>query len=208
MRHIALVLLLIITLVSQAQQKIKVACIGNSITEGTSIDSVQRYPAQLQRLLGDGYEVKNFGISGRTLLKKGDHPYWQEEKYQIALAWQPDIVIIKLGTNDSKPQNWIYADEFETDFKDLIHSFKDLPGKHRIFLCTPIPVFRESWGISARIVEEEIVPLIEKIARAERVGLIDLYRAIRQKPELAPDGVHPNADGAGVIAQEIFKIVR
>ena len=94
---------------------IKVACIGNSITDGFGIDmrTAYGYPAQLQQLLGKDYWVKNFGVSSRTMLNKGDYPYMNEMAWKDALAFKPDIVIIKLGTNDSKPENWQYAAEFK-----------------------------------------------------------------------------------------------
>ena len=118
-------------LTAGGQERIKVACVGNSITEGSGIVESMRYPSQLQKLLGENFEVRNYGLGGRTLLKKGDYPYWQEEKYKEVLAWVPDIVIIKLGTNDSKPQNWIYAEDFIADYRAFIQSFKKLPGKHK-----------------------------------------------------------------------------
>ncbi|MBO5015861.1 MAG: alpha/beta hydrolase fold domain-containing protein, partial [Bacteroidaceae bacterium] len=91
-----------------AKDAIRVACIGNSITDGSGIDMASQhgYPAILQQKLGKDYWVKNFGVSGRTMLNKGDRPYMNELAWRDALAFQPDIVIIKLGTNDSKPQNW------------------------------------------------------------------------------------------------------
>src|SRR5688572_17385852 len=193
----------IFTIAASAQQKIKVACVGNSITEGLDIDSTMRYPAQLQRLLGDQYEVRNYGIGGRTLLKKGDFPYWQEAKYQEVLGWNPDIVVIKLGTNDSKAQNWIYSEEFEGDYRALIQSFKKLASKPRIFICMPIPVFKEEWGITESIVKDEIIPTVIRVSKSEAVTLIDLYTPMQSKSDLVPDGVHPNAGGATVIAETV-----
>src|ERR1700743_1835841 len=114
--------------VAFAQSKIKVACVGNSITFGYGLKPGEAYPTILQQLLGDKYEVSNFGISSRTLLRKGDKPYWNEAKYKEVLALNPDIVIIKLGTNDPKPQNWQYKDDFVKDYEDFIESFKQLPS--------------------------------------------------------------------------------
>nr|WP_199200271.1 GDSL-type esterase/lipase family protein [Adhaeribacter arboris] len=110
-----LAFLFICPFIGFSQSKIKVACVGNSITEGAGVETGKKYPEQLQTLMGDTYEVKNYGIGGRTLLKKGDYPYWNEVKYQEVLQWQPNIVIIKLGTNDSKPQNW----QHKADFKKI-----------------------------------------------------------------------------------------
>ena len=92
----------------QAAEKIKVACVGNSITYGYTLDNRERdaYPSQLQRLLGDSYIVGNFGKSGATLLEKGHRPYVKQEEYQQALQFAADIVVIHLGINDTDPRNW------------------------------------------------------------------------------------------------------
>src|SRR5438046_5593511 len=103
------------------QAKIKVACIGDSITQG--VGSKVPWPAILQKMLGEKWEVKNYGVSARTLLKKGDHPFDKEKKYTDAQSYKPDVVIIMLGTNDTKPQNWKFKDEFAADYKDMIAHF-------------------------------------------------------------------------------------
>ena len=114
---------------------IRVACIGNSITDGHGIEMASQYgyPALLQKALGSDYWVKNFGVSSRTLLNKGDFPYMNEQAWRDAQAFQPDIAIIKLGTNDTKPQNWKYSAEFKQDLEQMIKAL----GKAKIFLCTP-----------------------------------------------------------------------
>jgi lysophospholipase L1-like esterase len=188
-----------------AQVKIKVACIGNSITEGAEIEKSMRYPEQLQAMLGDSYDVHNYGLGGRTMLRKGDFAYWQEQMYKDALAWNPDIIIIKLGTNDTKPQNWIYGDEFQKDYRDFIKSFKHLQGAKRIYICKPVPVFHDAFEITGTIVKEEIIPQIDEIAKAESVSVIDLYTPLLEKADLFPDGVHPNAAGATIIAEVVFR---
>ena len=199
----------LLSLVARAQTTaIRVACVGNSITEGAAIEDGKKYPDQLQALLGDGYAVRNYGLGGRTLLKKGDNPYWKEDKYKEVLAWNPDIIIIKLGTNDSKPQNWKYKAEFESDYRAFIQSFKNLPGKKKIYICTPIPVFKDTWGITENVVKDEIIPMVKKIAKEEKVTLIDLYTPMIGKGDLVPDGVHPDAGGATIMAQAVYKIVK
>ncbi|MCC9167000.1 GDSL-type esterase/lipase family protein [Pontibacter harenae] len=199
----ALSLLLFFTVSVQAQSKIKVACVGNSITEGSGLKTT--YPQALQQLLGEEYEVHNYGVSGRTLLKKGNLPYWKEAKYQEVLAWNPDVVIIKLGTNDTKPQNWEYKDEFVKDYVELVKSFKMLPSKPKVYICYPLPVFEDKWGITASIVKEEILPAVKKVARKAKVETIDLYTPFIGKAELTYDGVHPNEAGAGLLAKEVYQ---
>lgn len=90
-----------------ARVPVRVACVGNSITFGAGIPNreANAYPAQLQAYLGDGYEVRNFGVSATTASPRGDHPYTATEAYRASLDFAPDIVLLKMGTNDTKPQN-------------------------------------------------------------------------------------------------------
>src|SRR5271168_4090727 len=100
---------------------IRVACVGDSITFGAGVTKGWPYPAQLGRMLGSGYDVRNFGVSGATLLRAGDKPYDKQKAFPAALAFKPDIVILMLGTNDTKPQNWgPHAAEFDADYRWLV----------------------------------------------------------------------------------------
>ena len=185
--------------------KIKVACIGDSITFGAGIPDRDHnsYPAQLGKLLGEGWEVRNFGVNGHTLLKNGDHPYVNSGQYKAALAFQPDVVIIKLGTNDSKPNNWRQKNAFIGDYLRMIDSFRKLESQPVVWLCKAVPVFPEQWGISDSVVREDINPRVEYIARKAGAPVIDLYTPLIGDAALFPDKVHPNAAGAAKMAQII-----
>lgn len=184
---------------------IKVACVGDSITAGSGIkDKNMTYPKQLAALLGAGYRVENFGVSGSTMLNAGDKPYQKEKRFQAALDFQPDIVVIKLGTNDSKPHNWSKKDGFAADAKGLVAAFQKQNPKIRVFLCTPIPVFAQgNFGIRGDVVLNEIIPLDRQIAADLKVPLIDLHTPFKGKGDLVPDRVHPNGAGATVIAKTV-----
>jgi acyl-CoA thioesterase I len=184
---------------------IRVACIGNSITYGYAIDDRENnsYPAQLDRLLPPQWDVRNFGVSGATLLKKGDKPYWEESEFQKALAFKPHVVVIKLGTNDSKPQNWVYNSQFEDDYCALIEQFKALDTQPRIWICLPVPAYDTRWSIRGEIITGEVIPAIRHVAAREQVPLIDLYTPLSGKETLFPDKIHPNTEGSGIIAREV-----
>ncbi|MBN1844905.1 MAG: hypothetical protein JW810_04420 [Sedimentisphaerales bacterium] len=188
---------------------VRIACIGDSITFGAGIPQreSQSYPAQLGALVGASWDVRNFGVSGATLLRQGDLPYWKQQAFADALAFRPDVVIIKLGTNDSKPQNWRYKDQFPSDYADLIDQFAQLPSRPRVFICLPVPVFQDRWGITESIVRQEIIPVIRQIAREKDVDMIDLYEALDGREDLFPDKIHPNAEGAGVMARIIYQVL-
>lgn len=201
-------LLLLLTMSARAAQPVKVACVGDSITQGVGAQRGKSYPSQLQELLGDGYVVGNFGVSGRTLLRKGDFPYWNEKKYQEALAMAPDIVVIMLGTNDTKPQNWKHEKEFTGDCRDLARSFLSLPSKPRVFLCRPCPVpGKGNFGINEENVRKEI-PRIDALAGELGCGVIDMHAALADHPEMLPDRVHPNTAGAAEMAKAAAAAIR
>ncbi len=186
---------------------VRVACIGDSITQGSGAAKGKSYPAQLQSLLGEKWEVGNFGVSGRTLLKKGDFPYWKEKAYQNALSFKPDVVIIMLGTNDTKPQNWKYESEFVADYTELVKSFQALESKPRIYVCRPCPVPEPgNFGINETNVQEEI-KRITTLAKEMKLGGIDMHAALAEKPNLLPDRVHPNTEGAGEMAKAAFAVL-
>jgi lysophospholipase L1-like esterase/pimeloyl-ACP methyl ester carboxylesterase len=195
----------------KAQQKIKIACVGNSITYGYGIVNREKnnYPQQLQNMLGNDYEVMNFGVSATTLLKHGNNPYWKTKAYSDALAANPNMVFIKLGTNDSKAMNRPYYNEFESDYKELIQSFSQLPAHPRIVLLLPVPSFLEdSNSIYDPIIQKEIIPRIQNVAYQTGCEVINLYNFFIDKADLLPDKIHPTSRGANIIACRLYEVVR
>ena len=167
-KRASLFLIVLLAITDPCPGQIKVACIGNSITYGSGIEGRDSlaYPQQLGRILGEGWEVVNFGNSGATMLKKGGKPYWDQLEFQQTKDLNPDIVIIKLGTNDSKPQNWDkYKDEFSNDLGDMIRDFLSLESHPVLWLGLPIQVVtEEKWGIRKSIVEGVITSQIRQAA--------------------------------------------
>lgn len=193
-----------------AKEKIKIACIGNSITYGAFLPdrTTQSYPARLQQMLGDGYEVANFGVSGTTLLKNGNKPYWATTAYQSALKSEPNIVFIALGTNDSKLINRTHLSEFSDDYKDLIKSFQNLASKPKVILLTPITVFSiDTSGIWDKPIANSMIPVQQNLAYQQDLEIIDLHSLFKDKEALMPDKVHPNAEGANFIAKRLFELL-
>lgn len=186
---------------------VKVACIGNSITDGAGIfmNDMNGYPAQLQQLLGSGYLVKNYGRSARTLLRKGDRPYMNEYVWRDCQVFNPDIVIIKLGTNDSKALNWKYKDDFSKDLQAMIDTLKSLPAHPKILLAYPIKAYDDNpHGIQDSVIVNGIIPILKKVAKKNKLSIIDLHTPFEGHREyFQGDGVHPNSKGAGAMAQII-----
>lgn len=197
---------------------IRVACVGDSITFGSRLKDRQHdsYPVVLGQLLGKGWVVRNFGVSGATLLKKGDRPYFSQKAHAEALAYAPDIVVIMLGTNDSKHpgdgsldadhaiNNWQYKADYVADYKDLIAEFRRANPKVKIYVCLPTPCFPGRWGINGRTIHDEIIPLVRQVASETKASVIDLNAALAGKKDLFPDTVHPNAAGARLMAEAVY----
>ncbi|MDY3875846.1 MAG: GDSL-type esterase/lipase family protein, partial [Prevotella sp.] len=167
--------------------------------------------AQMQQILGEDYHVRNFGVGARTMLNKGDHPYMKELAWRDALAFNPDIVVIKLGTNDSKTANWKYSAEFEGDMQQMVDSLKALPSKPRIFLATPIPAFKTQWTINDSTIVNGVIPIIYKVAKNNALEVIDLHTAFNNNDgkQIQRDMIHPTKEGARqmatIVAAEITK---
>ncbi|MGQ7867764.1 DUF459 domain-containing protein [Sunxiuqinia sp. sy24] len=208
------------------KEKIKVACIGDSITYGARLEDREKdsYPAQLQLLLGDNYEVANFGVGSCTLIRKGRPTVWNQlAKIRAA---NPDVVIISLGTNDTCGMGtcgdrkcWEYKDEYAGDYRDLIDTLKTLPSKPQISICAPSPMVLETPGLSPERIEgltvrkprlQELISTIKKVAKEKNVGFIDLNTPLKHKPELftEKDGVHPNKDGYRAIARLVYDKIK
>lgn len=206
-RHITTLLLALCVTCLSAQ--IRVACIGNSITYGHGIDDrvYDTYPAQLQAILGDGFHVENFGVSGTTAQREGDFPWVTTKEYTSAKAFQPQIAVIKLGTNDSKPQNWVGSERFIRDLEALALEFEALESHPRIIIALPAKAYEVRWNIHDDIIAQQELPAIRKMAKKHHWPIIDLYKTTSNMKECFPDGIHPNVEGAGIIAAKVKKAV-
>lgn len=203
------VVLLVLCLASFsfAQEEIRIACIGNSITAyfgGYPSLDLDSYPAQLRILMGPGYNIQNYGVSGRTLLKHGDFPIWNEAAFAAALAFKPHIVTIMLGTNDSKPQNWVYKDEFISDYCAMIDTFRALETHPEIYVCIPPPAFSRKYDINDSVITYEMIPMLQQIIQQKNTHVIDFHTFFQGKGHLFYDGIHPTLDGLWEFAKEFY----
>ena len=203
-KYVFLVWLLCLTVLGWGTP-IKVACVGNSITYGAGIVNRDKnsYPAQLQAYLGEKYEVRNFGRNGATALLKGDYPYMETEEYKQSLAFLPDIVFIKLGTNDSKPQNIKYKRKFKSDYLKLIRSYQELSSHPRIILLGPVRCFLSPDDN----IKESVIQgmLVKEIAKEEKLEYVEMHDLMGETYDasLMPDRLHPSSIGAGRMAMRL-----
>jgi lysophospholipase L1-like esterase len=192
----------------QAEQPIRVACIGDSITAGTVLKDRDRtsYPAVLATLLGPAYDVKNFGRSGATVtaLGEGALPYRELPEFQAALAWHPQVVILMLGTNDTKTAVFdAGSDTFETEYQRLVNQFLDLPTRPRVILCQPVPVIGEGRFTINEENRKKLLPIIAARSQADSLDLLTFEDLPSKYPDGLPDRVHPNAQVTEDLAKAI-----
>ena len=192
-----------------AAQPVRVACVGNSITYGTGIADREHfsYPVQLQQMLGNGYVVGNFGKPGATLLYKGHRPYVEQPEFKEALRFKGDIAVIHLGINDTDPRNWPnYRDEFVKDYLSIMDSLRAANPKVRFILArmTPIADRHPRFQSGTKQWHEEIQTAIETVARVSGAELIDFHEPLYPYPNLLPDAIHPNPEGAGILAKTVY----
>jgi len=199
-----------ITSFDESEVQYKVAAVGDSITYGLFISNrkFNSYPTQLNLMLGPEWHVGNFGVSGATLLKRTSKSYWDTREFQMALAYDPDIVIIKLGTNDSKFKNWLNKEQFISDYIELIRKFENLASNPDVYVCYPIPAYAKSWGIDNKVISNDIKQMLDIISEKTDVPIIDLYSPLVDKFNFFTDSIHPNAEGAFVIAQEVYSHIK
>lgn len=181
---------------------IRVACLGDSLTR---MEEPVAYPTQLQRMLGPGWEVRNFGLGLSTVLSFGDLPYLKSREFEDALTWAPHAVIILLGTNDSKPRHWYYKKEFECDYRRLVRRLMRLPSRPAIWIAYPPSAFPGQWGIRDSVIRDEMIPVLRGIAYDVGLPTIDLYGSFRGHPEMFPDQIHPNEQGLALLAEAVHK---
>ena len=195
------------------ENQVRVACVGDSITYGLFVANRDKnnYPNILNKMLGDNYCVNNFAYTNRTATKSGDCPLVNEKVYQQSLDFAPNIVIILLGSNDSKENNWD-EEKFVADYTYIVNSYLSLKSSPKVYLLLPPPAFEVKgkvlYQIRKDIIEQNIVPAVEKIANTLNVEYIDLYNVFKDKSDLFFDGVHPNASGSRLLAQTVYEALQ
>jgi lysophospholipase L1-like esterase len=191
----------IILLISIGSPQIKIACIGDSNTESAGLNPDIRYPTVLQTLLGSDYLVENYGIAGTTLLSNGDNPYITTWAFNAARFWNPDVVIILLGSNDSSPENWTqYGNDFKENYITIIDSFREI-GNPKFLLCFPPPLFDNE--VANAVIRDEIIAIIKDVAQATGTRSVNLYTPLLDRSYF-PDGSHANAEGLKKIAAILY----
>jgi lysophospholipase L1-like esterase len=187
---------------NSSEVKIRVACVGDSITEGTE------YPGDLWMMLGANYTVGNFGVGGTTVSLDSTSPYMNTTAFENATEFKPNIVIIMLGTNDAHPADAQYNGSFVEDYVKLVAAFQELTSKPKIWIVLPPPVFTNESGITPQYFALTVIPSIEQASNETNLPTINVYSALANYSQDFPDGVHPNSAGSQIIANTIYETLK
>lgn len=147
--------------------------------------------------------MKNFGVNNACANFSGDLPYGRLPQFRRALRYMPDVVLLMLGTNDSKKFNWDAAG-FREGYTRILDAFLNLEKKPEVLLMLPPHIFShfgpDIFALSEERLASDIIPAISGIANEKGLKLLDLHSAVADK-SLFNDGVHPGRDGAAIIAE-------
>lgn len=179
-------------------ESIRIACVGDSITRGTE------YTLDLWSNLGPDYIIGDFGVGGTTVSINKGNPYMNSSAFSLAKEFKPTIVIIMLGTNDANIDLNESAPAFISDYVKLVTAFQSLPSNPQIWVVQPPPIFDNTLPLKNNILVDTILPSIQKVANQTSVHLVDANSPLLDYPDYFTDGVHPNGQGAQIIADAIF----
>ncbi|CAK8721541.1 Lysophospholipase L1 [Candidatus Electronema halotolerans] len=186
-RSIWAVLLWLVISAGASQAADTVVCFGDSITAGYKSGSASAYPTYLQPMLdANTFVVVNAG-------KGGEDTYSGVSRFASVLAtYQPKYVIIMEGANDVVERISSSATSFNV--ASMAKQAKDAGATPIMSTITP--------NIDDSFTPENYNPEIIQAAADNGVTLVDTYsRVAADWPSLNFDGMHPNSDGAYIIAE-------
>ena len=187
--------------------KTKVACIGDSLTEGYLVGAGESYPAKLQNVLGSGYEVQNFGVTSSYVIDDGVLIYRKTDAYSKSLAYDADILVFMFGSNDVKAYDWTPT-YFKNQYMELIDSYRAAAKSHgkepKIYICVP-PESRDSFfGVQRKAVDPTFL-----VAQAENAVMLDSYHLTLGHPEYyLADQLHLTGEAYQKFAEFIGDAIR
>lgn len=209
-----------------ADDEIHIACVGDSITWGSGstdkLDSKQSntYPQRLEAMLGEGYKVSSFAKPGASVLPdKADGTVsfggitTVPDIMRVFEETDIDIVILMMGTNDSKltgpndkgpVKEGVWDNEkfggpvnFKAKYTEFVNRLQAMDSNPFVFIMIPTPtlasgvndkgVSGDCYRITYSVIRDDITPILREIAEEQGCGLIDQGAAFPDPT--TPDGL-------------------
>ncbi|MTB64042.1 esterase [Streptococcus sp. zg-86] len=187
---------------------IKVATVGDSLTYGYGLENRERdaYPSILAEKLGHHYQVLNFGLSGRSLQSTSDYPYLQEKNAQLSFESEADIVIIMIGSNDSRGPYW-NKERFIREYGEMVDRYVQMPSQPDVYLMVPPYVPTSRFGLNNDIVRTELQEIIPRIAKEKGLEWVNFYPLTEGHLEYYSDGLHLTPLGNQFVAETVYAAI-
>lgn len=195
--------------ISHGEPDKTVICVGNSITAGDWLAdrTNERYPAVLQRLLGDEWEVKVIAKGGLCVQREAEEPMWDYGPFASYFTAEPDITVLLLGTNDSRTPSWVDRETFARDCNAFLDTLLSVEPTPKLFVGLPPPAFSGNFDIHGSIIEDHILPVVDSLAGKRDLPTIDFFELFSQNPDYLHDGIHPDKDGAAAMAALVHEAI-
>ena len=196
---------------SYAQNVVNIACIGNGVTYGVGVENREKnnFPQQLQYLLGANYKVTNFGVVNAPLLNSGINGYSKSVVFKRSHDFNPNIVFVELGLDEIKVSDTSVISNFTSTVDNIIQSYANLSSRPRIVLLLPLPIFlKDSSLLDNSFIKNKIIPKIQKIAYEKNLEVLDLFSMFIDREDLFLDKVHPSSLGGTLISKRLYELVK
>jgi acyl-CoA thioesterase I len=176
---------------------VRIVALGDSLTSGHRLPRSEAYPARLEAALkGEGVDaiVVNHGVSGDT--SSGG-----VRRLPAALEDRPDILIVALGVNDGL--RGVPVAQVRRNLETIIETAQ--ARDVTVVLCAMEALPMYGWQYTV-----DFHNLYTELADKYKLSLVPfMLMGVLGNPDLmSPDGIHPNAAGARVIASSILPFVR
>lgn len=193
-------LLLLVTLGAAspitAAEKQRIVMLGDSITAGYGLAAGEELPAQLQTALaGHGVEtiVENAGVSGDTTAGGLSRFDW-------AVQGEPEMIIVALGGNDGL--RGIDPDDTRRNLMAIIERAQSRNARVVLAGMLAPPNMGADYGTAFNAIYPDLA------AQQDVMLYPFLLDGVAAEADLnQDDGIHPNAEGAKVIATRLADVI-
>lgn len=175
----------------------RVIFLGDSLTTGAGLPSEDSFPAVLARRLADEglpIELVNAGVGGNTS-RDG------LRRLPFLLGKNPDVLVIGLGGNDGLRRHPI--EDIRENLTAIVRRTRDA-GVEVLLLGLELPprlgidytrAFRDNYTEIAEEFDVALVPsMLAGVGARRHLNL--------------PDGIHPNAEGQRLVAENVLPYLR
>ncbi|MEJ1928815.1 FG-GAP-like repeat-containing protein [Nostoc sp. NIES-2111] len=192
--------------------KPRIAFVGSSSTYGFGSlrPAYMSYPGQFSKLYqaaGKTGYVCDFGRNSTTMAKNptgGVISYWTSADLPLAIAYDPNVLVINLGPNDVKSTSYRNS-VYKKDYLAMLDTFKLTSPTAEMFVSSPIRT-----GLSTEpLVVDSLIPTQLSIAQERGLGFIDIHGATMPGSgfQLNADSTHSDSAGYAIVAARVMQVL-